>query len=420
MDAKTAFNAAVCFITIPILLIHIVNLLIKKHKRRDEMFLLFFFAFTAVHFGVYLIFTLLKHTFVSDWPVIAFYSCFYVMNNTESLLFFAFAIVFFRAKDKVAETVCLADFALYLIYIALDIINIFHPIFFYAENATYTRLPTMPLSQIYEFITLAVVFVLTIINKKINRTERTAFIIYCFIPAVAVIAQDFVPGYAIGYLSIVISIEILVLFVNVQKNAELANEAKRNKDAEIKIMMSQIQPHFIYNTLSSISTLIPIDQSKAQNALDEFTEYLRANLSALSDTGLIPFNEELKHLKTYLSLEKLRFNERLNVVFDIKTDDFLIPPLSIQPLVENAVKHGILKNLEGGTVTIRTYENRDAFIIEVIDDGVGFDVSKYTSGGSKHIGLQNVKSRIVSMVRGDMEVESEIGKGTKITVAIYK
>ncbi|MBQ4182408.1 MAG: hypothetical protein II619_02445, partial [Bacilli bacterium] len=85
-----------------------------------------------------------------------------------------------------------------------------------------------------------------------------------------------------------------------------------------------------------------------------------------------------------------------------------------------AVKHGILKNLEGGTVTIRTYENRDAFIIEVIDDGVGFDVSKYTSGGSKHIGLQNVKSRIVSMVRGDMEVESEIGKGTKITVAIYK
>ncbi|MBP5090953.1 MAG: histidine kinase [Bacilli bacterium] len=420
MDVKTAFNSAICFITIPVLLIHIVNLFLKKEKRRDEKYLLVFFIFTAIHFAVYLTFTLLKHTFASDELVLGFYSSFYMMNNTESLLFFAFAIVFLSRKDEVAEVVTIVNVVLYLAFIVLDVINIFNPIFFYVEKATYTRLPTMVVSQIYQFITLVTILVLTIVNKKINRTERVAFIIYCILPAVAVIAQDLVSGYAIGYLSIVIAIEVLFLFVNIQKSVDLANEAKRNKEAEIKIMMSQIQPHFIYNTLSSISTLIPIDPDKAQDALDRFTEYLRTNLSALSDTGLILFNEELKHIKTYLSLEKLRFNERLNVVYDIKSDDFLVPPLSLQPLVENAVKHGILKNLEGGTVTIRTYENSDAFVVEVIDDGVGFDVSKYTSGGSKHIGLQNVKSRIVSMVRGDMQVESEIGKGTKITVALYK
>ncbi len=199
---------------------------------------------------------------------------------------------------------------------------------------------------------------------------------------------------------------------------ELADQAKKNKEAEVKIMISQIQPHFIYNTLASISTLIKIDPDKAEKGLDDFTDYLRANLSSLSKNGLVPFADELKHIKTYLSLEKMRFEDRLNVAYDIQTKDFMLPALSLQPLVENAAKHGILKKIEGGTITFKTYENNDAYVVEISDDGVGFDPNDVK--GSNHYGLNNVKYRISSMCRGEVKVESELNKGTTVTVFFYK
>ena len=201
---------------------------------------------------------------------------------------------------------------------------------------------------------------------------------------------------------------------------QLANEAKKSQEAEIKLMMSQIQPHFIYNTLASISTLIKIDPDKAQKALDNFTEYLRANLSSLSQTSLIPFENELRHIETYLALEKMRFDERLNVIYDIKTIDFMVPPLSVQPLVENSVKHGILKKIEGGTITIKTYENEEAYFVEISDNGVGFAVKNAKNIDNNHIGIDNVRYRLSSMVKGDLKIESEIDKGTKVIAKFYK
>ena len=214
--------------------------------------------------------------------------------------------------------------------------------------------------------------------------------------------------------------EILFFFINVSKNIQLAQEQEKNKEAQIKIMMSQIQPHFIYNTLASISTLIKIDPNKAQKALDEFTEYLRANLSSLTETHLILFSDELKHIQTYVSLEKMRFNDRLNVVYELNAHDFFVPPLSIQPIVENAIKHGILQNIKGGTVTLKTYEKDDAYFVEVIDNGVGFDINKLDASDNKHVGLSNVKSRIASMSDGEMSVESELNKGTRVVVKFSK
>lgn len=200
----------------------------------------------------------------------------------------------------------------------------------------------------------------------------------------------------------------------------LEREANIVKEAEVKIMMSQIQPHFIYNTLASISTLIPLDPDKAQEALDVFTEYLRSNLSSLSDVKLIPFKDELRHVETYLSLEKLRFGERLTVVHDIMVRDFLVPPLSIQPIVENAVKHGILKKIEGGTITIKSYQDDENIYIEIKDDGVGFDIDDKKLDDIKHVGLKNVRYRISSMSKGTLSIKSEIDKGTDVIIKIKK
>ena len=400
MDSKSAFNATVCIIGIALLLIHTINISLKKNRRKDENYLLFFIIFTAIHFATYLAFTLIKIHHTSDNMIIAFYTIFYIMNNFELLLLFVYAISYIPIKKKTANILFIVSIVLYNIYVALDIANIFNHMFFYAVDGIYTRSKTMIISQGYQFVTFAMVFCMSVFNKKVK------------------IAESLLPGYAVAYLSVIIAIEILFLFVNVRKNMELANEAKKNKEAEVKIMISQIQPHFIYNTLASISTLIEIDPERAQQGLDNFTDYLRANLSSLSKTGLVSFSDELKHVKTYLSLEQMRFEDRLKIVYDIKAKDFMVPALSLQPLVENAAKHGILKKIEGGTITIKSYENSEANIVEISDDGVGFDPSNVK--GSDHFGLNNVKYRITSMCSGSVKIDSEGNKGTTVTVYFYK
>jgi LytS/YehU family sensor histidine kinase len=200
----------------------------------------------------------------------------------------------------------------------------------------------------------------------------------------------------------------------------LLEEQEKNKDAQIRVMMSQIQPHFIYNSLSSISTLIPMDPDKAQKALDNFTEYLRHNLSSLTETSLIHFEDELKHIKVYLSLEELRFKDRIKINYDIKSSEFMVPPLSIQPLVENAVKHGILKKIEGGALTIKTYSKDNANIVEIIDDGVGFDLSKIDFKSNQHFGIENIRNRLKIMCNGKLEIISKPGKGAKSIITFYK
>lgn len=420
MDNKSIFNFAICIIGISILLIHAVNILLKKGRRKDENALLVFVAFTVVHFATYLTFTLLKASNTSNEFIMAFYTTFYVMNNIEAFLLFIYTIIYLKQKENVANIAGIINLVIFCAFIVLDIINIFTHMFFRAEGGVYVRSDFLVISQGYQFVALLTVFILTVLNKKLHFIEKIAFALYCVLPLVAIVLQIVFPGYAIAYLSIIIAIEILFLFVNVRKNMLLEVEAKRNKEAEIKIMMSQIQPHFIYNTLASISTLIKIDPNKAQKALDEFTEYLRANLSSLTETHLILFSDELKHIQTYVSLEKMRFNDRLNVVYELNAHDFFVPPLSIQPIVENAIKHGILKNIKGGTVTLKTYEKDDAYFVEVIDNGVGFDINKLDASDNKHVGLNNVKSRIASMSDGEMSVESEINKGTRVVVKFSK
>ena len=374
--------------------------------------------FTAFHFAVYLTFTIIKMTYTSNAFIIGFYTSFYVMNNFQVFLLFAYAISYIPLKKKTHNTLLAISLALYAIFIALDIANIFNRMFFTAVDGVYTRSKTMIISQGYQFVTFAMVFCLAVFHKKVTVGEKVSFAVYCVIPLVAIIVQNAFPGYAIAYLSIIVNIQILFLFLNVRKNMKLADEAKRIKDAEVKIMISQIQPHFIYNVLASISTLIKIDPDKAQQGLDRFTDYLRANLSSLSKNGLVNFTDELKHIKTYVSLEKMRFEDRLEVNYDIQVKDFMVPALSVQPIVENAIKHGILKKIEGGTLTFKTYEDNDAYVVVVSDNGVGFDIDAVK--GDDHFGLNNIKYRISSMCKGNVKVESELGKGTTVTVFFYK
>lgn len=186
--------------------------------------------------------------------------------------------------------------------------------------------------------------------------------------------------------------------------------------SQVSVMLSQIQPHFLYNSLMGIKELCDVAPPRAADALEHFAYFLRGNLDSLADTHLIPFEKEIEHVQDYLHLEKMRFQDILTVVWETPYTDYLLPPLTLQPIVENAVRYGITKKDNGGTITIKSKKTDDAVIITVCDDGVGFDTNAPLFGGRSHIGLDNVRSRLAAQCGGTLTVQSKQDVGTTVTV----
>ena len=191
-------------------------------------------------------------------------------------------------------------------------------------------------------------------------------------------------------------------------------------EAKVSVMVSQIQPHFMYNALSSIAMLCKLDPDTAYNATITFSDYLRCKMDSLKQQTPVPFEKELEHLKKYLYIEQLRFGKKLNIVYDIKTTDFVLPQLSIQPLVENAVKHGVGMKKKGGTVTIATNETDEYYEVIISDDGVGFDTEQKKDDGRSHVGMENTRKRLKDMCGADVIITSVVGEGTVATVMLPK
>ena len=214
---------------------------------------------------------------------------------------------------------------------------------------------------------------------------------------------------------------VKLVAVNYQASIRARKLEEELKENRIALAMSQIQPHFIYNSLNSIYHLCEKDVGMAQQAISDFSDYLQRSLSAADRTSLITFEEELNHIKAYLKLEQLRFGKDLNVVYHIETTGFMLPALSVQPLVENAVKHGICKKEEGGgTVILAVKECPECYEVIVSDDGVGFVPGTEDQGKGTHVGIRNVRQRLDIMCHATLEVESEPGKGTTSTIRIPK
>ena len=194
-------------------------------------------------------------------------------------------------------------------------------------------------------------------------------------------------------------------------NAELA-------ESRISTMMSQIRPHFIYNTLGSIEQLCKMDPPKAGELVHNFAKYLRGNFGELDNPKPILMSQEMEHVRHYISIENVRFPD-MTFTFEMNSDDFRIPALTVQPIVENAIKHGLMKLPKGGTIKVVSYSTDTDYRILVEDDGVGFDVNAM-DGDRKHVGLRNIRERLKVMVNGELEIESTVGVGTKVLIKIPK
>ncbi|MBQ6375088.1 MAG: histidine kinase [Clostridia bacterium] len=199
---------------------------------------------------------------------------------------------------------------------------------------------------------------------------------------------------------------------------QFVREHERALEAEqrIQIMMTQIQPHFLYNTISTISALCYTEPQRAGRIADSFGLYLRQNLDSLGTVGLIPFRDELAHTKTYTDIEMTRF-ETIRIEYDIRDEDFSVPPLTLQPIVENAIRHGAFMRDEG-IVQVSARRTVAGHEITVWDNGAGFDPRRLKEGDGQHIGLWNVRERLERMCGGSLDIDSGKGNGTTVTITL--
>lgn len=200
-----------------------------------------------------------------------------------------------------------------------------------------------------------------------------------------------------------------------QKAKELAGELRNSR---IVLAMSQIRTHFIFNVLTAISGMCEYAPEKADAALMQFSRYLRSNINIMQNDELEPFLKSLEHLKDYIALEQLRFGNKLQFTTELEVTEFKMPPLVLQPIVENAIRHGLFPKTDGGTIDLQTKTDGKCIYITITDDGVGFSSDQEDGEKKESVGLSNVRFRLQYMVNGRMDIESSLGKGTRVTIII--
>lgn len=296
---------------------------------------------------------------------------------------------------------------------------------------------TLPVwSAVHSVICIVMIVLLALHFAKGNKREKM-LCSFGILPMLSFVLDSFGTGFGLwqgGLVSevvfiliFVVSLIVLLKVVPQNLNAAIrARELEAEKmilnakltESRIATMISQIQPHFIYNTLGTIEQLCVTEPKEASKLVRNFSLYLRGNFSELDNAKPIRFSQEMNHVKHYTDIEQVRFPD-MTIQYDLRSVEFLLPALSVQPLVENAIKHGLMGLEEGGIVTISAYETEKYYVVEVTDDGVGFDMNAGYDE-TKHVGIKNIRGRIEAMCDGTLTIESKIGSGTKAIIKIPK
>ena len=288
------------------------------------------------------------------------------------------------------------------------------------SDSAYSMGVLFEIGHIGGFILILITF---FILWRHNRTlgQRNSFILSAMplLMLFATFVEPFLSGIELHYPLIVLEFCIVYTQHHLDTELRMKKDEVENTKARLALATGRMEPHYLYNVLTTIYYLCDTEPQKAQKAIGTFAEYMRSTLETLEKQELVSFAWELGEIRHYLELEKLRYGDRLSIEYDIETEDFRIPPLSVQPLVENAVRHGIAEKEEGGTVKIASEKLPDGGVrISVTDDGAGFDTGSLAAMDATHEGIANVRERLRLEVGGELTITSEPGKGTAAVVTI--
>ena len=366
--------------------------------------------------GGYVAFDSIDVSYWSDLNIFNTYTCQLCMMLAAFCLCHFMSDTLTGKKQRVAKIAVLLSALLNSVLILLSFIGV---------TVIYDTLPYWAAAQVVLCLLFMVFCVLEVLRKDAKRlVPISAFILFA-----AILLDIFGLGANIVWRAPFSKIVFALLFVihivaaakgiveNHRASIRAAKLEKELEDSRIAIMLSQIKPHFLYNVLNTIYHLYRKEPETAQDAVSSFAEYLRCNMLSIEKSEPIPFAEEYQHIQTYLSLEQIRFRGKLDVIYDVEVTDFKLPPLTVEPLVENAVKHGVTKKRGGGSVTVSTRRTDECVLVTVADTGVGFDPNTYMEDGKPHVGIRNVSDRLRNMVGGSLSITSS-ENGTVAVVTI--
>ena len=273
---------------------------------------------------------------------------------------------------------------------------------------------------------------LTILLLNFTGTTRKAFLSFVIAQApmaATLIVNLFVDAVPLFDISLVLSALAMYSFILsdqieqdrrrqqeiLQQQREIARQEREIAHERASVMVLQMRPHFIFNTLMSIYSLCNLDPQKARQITKDFTNYLRRNFNAVASDSPIPFSTELEHTRAYLAVEQAQFDDMLVVDWDTPFTRFRLPPLTLQPIVENAVKHGMDPDAEPLRISIRTRRTDDGVEIIVEDTGPGFDP---TDGSRPQPTLTNIRHRLEMMCGGKITITPRKEGGTVVRMTI--
>lgn len=424
MDIKDIINLSVNFsalaITLTLLVITSINSDLKKGVNR-WFFLVILFNFIGLISEI-MIWGFVGHPGKTITVLIRVLDGIsYSVSGIQIICFAMYLHEYLKLKIKLSKKIFVLLFIIGCADVLLSISAQFLSLYSVLDGQNnYYSLDTAFIALIFPLASFLIFIGIAVRNRsKLEKQEWLSLVAYPAAPFLCYIIEFFTYGIWLAFLGA--SISLLLIYMNIQMDLKRQMQIQKEElaDNRIALMLSQIKPHFLYNTLSAIDRLC-YETPKAHEAIITFSEYLRSNMDALTRKHLIPFEEELQHTEKYLWLEKLRFDDELEVIYDIKTKDFMIPVLTVQPIVENAVRHGVTKTSHGGTVELSTAEEKDCFLITIRDNGRGFDFSSKPEDSRSHLGISNVRARLFAMCRGELEISSEVGKGTIAVIRLPK
>ena len=323
-----------------------------------------------------------------------------------------------RGRYRVAWAMVGANAAVYLTAFFSNIA------FYFSSNGHFHAGPLRHTCTLISAVLYAWLFWLTMrqFRPRQRRESWIPILVTALIGGAAI--MDFTVAFIeqpVAYLTMAIAISCVFYYTWLHLQFVREHEDALVTGQRVQQMLSQIKPHFLHNALTLIIDLCDTDPQKAKEATVEFSRYLRGNMESIDRTGPISFEKELEHTKLYLDIEQMRFAGDLQVRYDIACTGFSLPALTVEPLAENAVRHGVREKPDGrGTVVIATRETPDGYEITVTDDGPGFDPDRLPEDGQMHVGIANVRERLRQIVDGSLEYRSAPGEGTAAIIRIPK
>lgn len=318
---------------------------------------------------------------------------------------------------KIANGICLITLS---VSVVLDLLNMKLGILFtVSETGKYIDEPLEFLGDL-AIIAVFIVALVSILSKKETAiNEKLILVSFEVFPVVAYLVGTITQKYTWIYPAYLLSVLFIYIRIFLERGKKIAKQQVILEKQSTALMISQIQPHFLYNVLTTISNLCVTDPEEAEETTVLFSQYLRTNLDSLRNQEPVPFSTELGHIKTYVELEKKRFGDILDVKYDIREQGFSVPSLGLQPIVENSIKHGIRGKNAPGTIKISTEKVADGYRVIIEDDGIGFDQNMPPKeDGRSHVGMTNVKERLRQMCNASMKVESSPGNGCRTEILI--